>query len=179
MNRKISFWQMIGFLFVSILGTGLHFLFELTERWIGASFFSAVNESIWEHMKLLFYPMLLFALIQRRFWGSMQENFWCIKATGILAGLLLIPALYYTYTGILGVSADWFNITIFFLAAGFTYWLEAKLFQKPFFCNNQKRCAIASIFLWIILFTLFTFYPLRIPFFRDPLTQTYGYFQRK
>ena len=179
MNKKISFWQMVGFLFVSILGTGLHFFFDLTGGWIGAAFFSAVNESIWEHMKLLFYPMLLFALIQRRLWGNKQENFWCVKATGILVGLILIPLLYYTYTGILGVSADWFNITIFFLAAGFSYWLETKLFQLPFFCDGKEKYAVASIFAWIVLFTVFTFCPPHIPFFRDPMAQTYGYFQRR
>ena len=179
MNGKISVWQMVGFLFVSIAGTFLHFFFDLTGGWVGAAFIGAVNESIWEHMKLLFYPMLLFALIQRRFWEKEQENYWCVKATGILVGLLLIPILYYTYTGILGVSADWFNITIFFLAAGFAYWLEVKLFQRPFFCAGKERYAIASILLWIILFTLSTFYPPHIPFFQDPSTQAYGYFQRR
>lgn len=179
MKRNIPLWQMVGFLFTSLLGTFLHFLFDLTGGWVGAALFSAVNESIWEHMKLLFYPMLLFSLIQFRFLGKEHNNFWCIKAFGILVGLLLIPILYYTYTGILGISADWFNITIFFLAAGTAFWLETNLFHKPFFCSGKEKYAVASIFLWIILFTLFTFYPPHIPFFRDPLTQSYGYFQRR
>ena len=58
MKQSISYWQMAGFLFTSILGTFLHFLFELSGRSVIAAIFSAVNESIWEHMKLIYYPML-------------------------------------------------------------------------------------------------------------------------
>ena len=51
-----------GILCVSILGTLLHF----TYRWSGRNpligLIAPVNESVWEHMKLLFFPMLLFGL---------------------------------------------------------------------------------------------------------------------
>ena len=72
-------------------------------------------------MKLLFYPMVLFALVEYGFWGKETPGFWKVKLPGILVGLTLIPVIYYSYTGILGVSADWFNIAIFFLAAGAAY----------------------------------------------------------
>ena len=64
MIRSISYWQVAGFLFASILGTFLHFLFDLSGQSVIAAIFSAVNESIWEHMKLIYCPMLLFALIE-------------------------------------------------------------------------------------------------------------------
>ena len=47
-------------------------------------------------MKLLFWPLFLFALVQRLFFKD-QENFWCVKLAGILLGLALIPVLFYTY----------------------------------------------------------------------------------
>ena len=118
MKKVIVYWEIAGFLFVSALGTLLHFVFECTGGHIAAALFSAVNESVWEHMKLLFYPMFLFAIIERMAWGKAYENFWYIKLMGILRGMILIPVIYYTYTGILGTSYDWFNIAIFFIAAG-------------------------------------------------------------
>ena len=175
MNRSIPQWQTAGFLFTSVAGTLLHFLFDWTGGNILAAVFSAVNESIWEHMKLLFYPMLLFALVEYRVWGKEHYGFWYVKLVGILAGLVLIPALYYTYTGILGISADWFNITIFFLAAAVSFYLETRLFQK-----NLARLfpgGLAVLILIGLIFTLATFYPPRIPFFKDPLTGTYGFFR--
>ena len=175
MKEKIPVWQMVGFMFTCILGTFLHFLFDLSGGNIVAALFSAVNESIWEHMKLLFYPMVVFAVIEYFAWGKETQNFWCIKLMGILLSLVLIPVMYYTYTGILGVSADWFNITIFFLAAGAGYFVETKLFQRAFSCPVPAWVAIGVLLLIGVAFTVFTFAPLEIPFFRDPQDGSYGY----
>ena len=175
MTKSIPSWQMSGFIFTSILGTFLHFLFDLSGGSPVAALFSAVNESIWEHMKLLYYPMLIFALIEYRAWGRKIPAFWCIKLTGISLGLLLIPVLYYTYTGILGVSADWFNIAIFFLSAALSCFLETRLFRTEGKCLLPAGASLLLLAGIGILFTVLTFLPPRIPFFRDPVTGTYGF----
>lgn len=175
MKKPIPAWQMAGFVFTAVMGTFLHFLFDLTGGSIVAALFSAVNESIWEHLKLLFYPMLLFAIGEYFFWGKDTASFWCMKLMGILTGLVLIPVIYYTYTGILGVNADWFNIAIFFLAAGVVFFVETKLFQRGFSCPVGTKLSVALILLLAVIFTVFTFLPPRVPFFRDPVTGTYGF----
>lgn len=177
MNRSISYWQVAGFLFTSIFGTFLHFLFDLSGQSMIAALFSAVNESIWEHMKLIYYPMFLFALIESHFGGKMYKHFWCVKLVGILLGLLLIPVIYYTYTGILGTSADWFNIAIFYIAAGAAFWGEPLLFQREYACRLHPPMAFLLISLISVVFTVWIFFPPHIPFCQDPITGTYG-FQR-
>ena len=174
MKRFSPLWQMVGFIFTGILGTLLHFLFDLTGGNVVAALFSAVNESIWEHMKLLYYPMALFALVEFWFWGRETPGFWQTKLRGILLGLTLIPVLYYTYTGILGKSADWFNIAIFFIAAGLAFWWETKQFQKEEHPLLPSWVAVWILVLIAMLFSVLTFLPPRIPFFADPLTGTYG-----
>ena len=178
MKKQISFWQMAGFLFTAALGTLLHFVFDWTGGNIVAALFSAVNESIWEHMKLLYYPMLIFSLIEYRAWGREDPRFWCVKLLGTMFGLVLIPSLYYTYTGALGVEADWFNITIFFLAAAGSFWLETKLLQSDFSCPWGKKISAFLLFSIAALFIVLTFVPPRIPFFRDPVTGSYGFHHR-
>lgn len=175
MKKAIANWQLAGFICTVILGTFLHFLFDLTNGNVVAALFSAVNESIWEHMKLLYYPMVVFAVVEYGVWGKVLASFWCIKLTGILFGLILIPVLYYTYTGILGISADWFNITIFFIAAAGAFGLETILFRRDFSCPLSVKPAVILLCLIAALFTILTFLPLQIPFFRDPLTGTYGF----
>ena len=164
-----------GFVFTAIVGTLLHFLFDWSKGSPLIALFSAVNESIWEHLKLLFYPMVVVAITEYFFWGKAAANFWCVKLVGILAGLLLIPVLYYTYTGILGVNADWFNITIFFLAAAAVYWMESKLLLQNLSCPLCPKVAVSLLVLLAILFSVLTFSPPRIPLFQDPVTGTYGY----
>lgn len=175
MKHSLAGWQVAGFLFTSVVGTLLHFAYEWSGECAVSGLFSAVNESIWEHMKLLFYPMLLFGLMEYKTWGKEKPDFWCVKLKGILLGLMLIPVLYYTYTGILGVSADWFNIAIFFLAAGVAFRWETKAFQKEASCRIPSRVAVGMILLLVLIFTLITFLPPEIPFFRDPVTGTYGF----
>ena len=93
MKQHIRSWQLAGFFFTSFAGTLLHFLFDWSDEILVVALFSAVNESIWEHIKLLFYPMFLFAGIEHYFLGKEMQSFWCIKLTGLLAALLLIPVL--------------------------------------------------------------------------------------
>ena len=175
MEKSVSQWEMLGFIVVSVLGTALHFLFDLTGGSLAAALVSAVNESIWEHMKLVFVPMTVFALIQRRAFPTLR-GFWWVKLAGLLTALALIPALYYTYTGALGVSADWFNITIFFLAAGAAFRLEARLFQRGKVCPLPERWALALMGVIGAAFVYFTFAPPEIPLFQDPQDGSFGFF---
>lgn len=113
MGGRVARWQLGGFLFVCAAGTALHFLYQWSGESVAAAPFAAVNESVWEHMKLLFWPMLLWAGAERAVLGGYSRGFWPAKALGTLLGLALIPALYYTYTGALDVSVMWVDIAIF------------------------------------------------------------------
>lgn len=174
MGKSVGIRKMAGFLFTSITGTLLHFLFDISGGNWAAGLVSAVNESIWEHMKLIYVPMIIFSILEWRFAGKDIPGFWRVKLRGILLALAVIPALYYIYTGILGVSADWFNITIFFLAAGAAYRYEAKAEGRN--CVFGKKAAVVLILLIGLIFAALTFWPPRIPLFRDPVNGSFGFF---
>ena len=173
MNRSISLWQLMGFAVTSLGGTVLHFLYG----WLGESPwiapFSGVNESTWEHMKLLFWPMLAFAVVQSFFFKD-RGDFWCVKLRGILLGMALIPAIFYTYNGAVGKSPDWLNIAIFFVAAAAVYIYETRLFGKEELPCRSPKWAVAVLGTLAVLFVVFTFITPEIGLFRDPLTGTYG-----
>ena len=173
MKRSIGIWQLLGFAVVSLAGTILHFLYDWLGEAIWIAPFSGVNESTWEHMKLLFWPMLLFAVVQSFFFKD-RENFWCIKLRGILLGLILIPILFYTYNGIIGKSPDWINIAIFFISAAVAYIYETRIFYKNQLPCKSPKIALVTLSVIAFLFVLFTFRAPEIGIFRDPLTGTYG-----
>ena len=114
MRRRLFFWELAGFLFTGALGVLLHFLYEWSGGNTLAAAFSAVNESTWEHMKLLFFPMFVFSVFQVCIMGRNYPNFLAARAASILTGLVLIPVLFYTYTGVLGRNINWVDIAIFF-----------------------------------------------------------------
>ena len=173
MKQKIGLWQLMGFSLTALGGTLLHFLYQwLGEaKWIAP--FSGVNESTWEHMKLLFWPMLIFAVVQSFFFRE-RKDFWCVKLRGTLTGLILIPVLFYTYNGVIGRSPDWLNISIFFVSAAVTYIYETKLFnEKKLSCKTQKW-ALAVMIVIGMLFILFTFLTPELGIFKDPITGSFG-----
>jgi hypothetical protein len=124
-------------------------------------------------MKLLFWPMFIYAIVQSFFFKD-REDFWCVKLRGILLGLVLVPVIFYTYNGVIGKSPDWLNITIFFVSAAIAYLYETRhLVSENLRCRSSKwpltaLCAIA------LLFVVFTFATPEIGIFKDPLTGTYG-----
>ena len=166
----MKLWQWIGFGVVTLGGTILHFLYDWTGGSLWVAPFSGVNESTWEHMKLLFWSLFLFAIVQRLFFRE-QENFWGVKLWSTLLGLLLIPVLFYTYNGAFGKSPDWLNIAIFYISAGAVFLFEHWGFKNP---RPSSRFSFAALCLVGVLFVVFTFAPPRIPLFQDPLTGTYG-----
>lgn len=105
MKKASSLWQAAGFALTTLSGTLLHFLYDWTDKNILIAPFSGVNESTWEHMKLLFWPQFLFALVQSLFFRD-QKNYWCVKLAETVLGLALIPILFYTYNGVFGKSPD-------------------------------------------------------------------------
>ena len=173
MKQTSSLWQVAGFAVVTLGGTLLHFLYDWTGGSILVAPFSGVNESTWEHMKLLFWPLFLFALVQRLFFKD-QKNYWCAKLAEILLGLVLIPVLFYTYNGAFGESPDWINIAIFYVSAALTFLFEWWTFKQDRPQCKYPRLAFAAICLIGVLFVVFTFAPPQIPLFLDPLTGTYG-----
>ena len=170
MKRDILLWQFAGFAFTVFLGTLLHFLYSLTNQSTIVAPFSAVNESTWEHMKLLYFPMLVFSFIQSKFFNAYQ-NFWCIKLTGIVIGLILIPIIFYTLNGVFGKTPDLVNIAIFFVSAFLTFLLEARLLKSENFnCFSPKIAFLLILFIGF-LFVIFTFFPPKIPLFKNPLSK--------
>ena len=173
MKKRIRIWQLVGFAVTSLFGTLLHFLYEWTGNSVFVASFSSVNESTFEYMKLLFFPMLIFAIVQS-FFFRWRDDFWWVKLKGILLGLALIPVLFYTYNGVIGRSPDFVNIAIFLISAAAAYIYETRLLLSRKKASLNPAIAVSLIFAISLLFVTFTFSTPNINIFRDPLRGQIG-----
>ena len=157
MKKELRKCFTIGFVFISVFGTLLHFLY----KWMGANpivgLFSPVNESIWEHMKLFFFPMLLFTVIMSYF-NILQTHYPALVPAlliGLLSGTWFIPVTYYTYSGILGRNITWIDVLLFYLAVLFGLRTAYSRTQN---CKLQKYEIPLKIctMIMLILFMLFS-----------------------
>ena len=175
MRKQLFFWELAGFLVTGALGSLLHFVYQWSGENQVAAAFSAVNESTWEHMKLLFFPLFLFSVAQVCVMGRNYPNFLAVRAVSILTGLVLIPVLFYTYTGVLGRSVDWVNIALFFLAALGAFLLDFRLLRRSRLSAPWQQI-LGLIVLWALAFCFVwcTFHPVELALWRDPVTGGYG-----
>lgn len=176
-KTKIRNYQIISAIFVCILGTLLHFTYEFLGENIFVAAFSAVNESVWEHLKLLFFPMLLTTIIGYFYMWKNVSNFLCSKALGIIVSMLFIIIFFYTYTGIIGKSIVFIDIASFFVAVILGEYLAYKLMISNFKCNNIISIVILTIIL--ISFIVFTYFTPNIGLFKDSVTNQYGIIKNK
>lgn len=175
MRKRLLLWEVAGFVVVGALGAIGHFLYHWSGENTIVAAFAAINESTWEHMKLLFFPSFLFAGIQMSTQGKNYPNFLAARSVSILAGLLLIPVIFYTYSGALGQRVEWFDILIFYLADAGMFWLDYRLLRRGRMTSLWQQI-LGLLILWLVAFTFVwcTFQPPHLALFRDPLTGTIG-----
>lgn len=167
MNKKLLLFTIIGIIFVSVTGTILHFVYEMSGYHYIAGLFAPVNESTWEHMKLIFFPMLIYTLI---IYSPLKSKYPCIGSalsSGILAGTFLIPIIFYTYTGILGFNLFYLDAATFYASVIIAFVISYKIASK---CRKTKFSSLLgiAIFILIVLFFIFTYYPPKIGLFAIP-----------
>ena len=166
---KIKTWQIITVIICILLGIVLHFTYEWSGENIIIGLFSAVNESTWEHLKLIFYPMILMAIIGYFVIGKRSDNYWFAQALGIITAMIFTIVFFYTYTGIVGTNFAWLNIATFVIAVILGGYATYKLLTSRKMYNSE---VISIIFLIILFFSfvLYTFYLPEIALFQEPIT---------
>ncbi len=174
-KRKIIRFQIFSVIFTWILGTILHFLYEWSgDNKIIASF-SAVNESTWEHLKLVFFPMLITTIVGFLVIGKDNKKFWCAKTIGIILAMSFIIVFFYTYTGIIGTNFAILDIGSFFVAVILGEYVAYKIMTNDEYklkCN--KRIAVIGLICILLCFIIFTYLPPHIGLFKDPISNGYG-----
>ena len=157
------------------MGSLLHFVYEWSGNKAAAAAFSAVNESVWEHMKLLAVPWIVWSAAEATGLRNADLPVLSARASGLLAGLLAVPALYYTYTGMIGRHFLGADIAVFVLAAGIGAWVSGRLMRKNRLHGAFWQIIGALILLAVgALFIWWTFYPPELPLFQDARTGLTG-----
>ncbi len=175
--KLIKKLQIISAIFSIILGTLLHFTFELFSNNLFIASFSAVNESVWEHLKLVFFPMLIFAIIEYFLLKNYdnKNNYIFSKTIGIIFAIIFITIFFFTYTGIIGNSYFIIDIFSFLFAIIFGEFICYKLLIKNNEINNfLKYICVFILLILFFSFIFFTYFPPKINYFKDPLKNDYG-----
>ena len=174
-KNKLLQIQLIVIIFCLIIGTLLHF----TYNWSGENQFiatiSSVNESVWEHLKLVFYPMLFAGIMEYFFVKDITNNYLEAKTIGIFGAISFIVIVYFTYTGILGTNLFLIDILTFIASIVIGEWISYKLMKRENESTNTSKILATVILVFLTLsFIICTFCPPRVNLFKSPNNGMYG-----
>ena len=172
-NTRWQAWETIGLLWTLAAGNLLHFVYQWTGESTVAGLFAAVNESTWEHMKLLAVPWGLFSLVE--YIALRTDGVAAPRAAGLLAGLAAIPTLFYTYKGIVGQGYMIVDILIFQVSVLLAFWVSwsvqaRRVLDGPVWqiLGGVTLLAVWGLAIW------WTYAPPRLPLFVDPTDGSRG-----
>ncbi|MBW6431587.1 hypothetical protein K0A96_00190 [Patescibacteria group bacterium] len=171
-NKNIKKIEIAGAVFGIIFGSILHFTYQLSGNNTVAALFSAVNESVWEHTKMFFFPVIFYLLIEWRYVLD-KERLLLAKVVESLFGIGFIVGFYYFY--ILFIPGFFLiDITYFILTVIFAKYLSYKVITSRYEFKGYLWLHALTLILIAIFFFVTTFIPPELPVFEDKNTSSYG-----
>lgn len=168
----VSWWMILP---LGILGSLLHFLFDWSQHNRFVAFFSAVNESYWEHIKIAIWPVLLLQVVLFA-WGGYKYAAFIPAATISLYSLpISMVGLVFLYKMMFQRNILWIDISVFFIVIAITQTLFVLLLQQ--LAASSVTVLVSALFLvgLIAAFLRFTMHPPQEPdVFIDPINKNYG-----
>lgn len=172
--RSVLAWELAGVVPIVLTGSALHFAFEWSGGWRPLALIAAVNESVWEHMKLAFWPALAWAALTMWFRRRSCPDYWFAKALGLLVVPVVISILYYGYKTILGHNVLALDIGIFVVAILLGQLSTALILRHPRERSSTRSIGRILMALQIAAYSLFTYFPPPLPLFEETRSGLYG-----
>jgi len=158
---------------IILLGSMLHFTYEWSGNQPIVGVFSAVNESIWEHLKIAFWPALLYSIFEYRYLYKKSNNFFSAKTPGIFSIMIIIPVIFYSYTVFFEENLI-IDIGSFILAIIIGQLISYRLLTYKKMAKKFELISLVALVILALAFVVFTFYPPQVQLFQDPSTGEYG-----
>ena len=166
--------KIIGVFIMMCLSFLSHFIYEWYDNFLFSMFFP-VNESIWEHMKLLITPVLIYALIEYFIYKnkSIKFNIFSLSySISIIIGIILYLIIYLLFNHFFA-----HNIIVSIVLLFFDYIFIS--FVSYLIINTRKIKYSKTIGNLLIIFIYFmfyylTYYPIHYYIFYDTKNKVYG-----
>ncbi len=156
---------------LGIAATLSHFAYNLSGENIIIGLFNPINESVWEHLKLMFFPFLLWWIVVYKINNRVSElplNTWIVSAAiSLVVAPLSVVLLFYSYTGALGIESVFIDMLLAFICYFIALCVSSHFLK---YSEPNKWATIISVIVIEIIFIsflVFTFNPPELPIFID------------
>ena len=172
----------IGYIICLIAGFLLHFAYDFFNNNLIVGLFTPINESVSEHLKLIFLPFTLFTIFFYFYSKKKITNVFLISFISNLLGTAATTISFYIGIKFLGMNNTIFNISTYILGlsvAFITFYLGIYNDKFQDATKDSNELGMCTLLLLTTLFITNTLLPLKLPINKDPVTKTYGIFKVK
>lgn len=161
--------NILSFFAISIIGTLGHFIYDWSGNIMILGLIFPISESVWEHLKLIFFPCLFYFFIEYMLISKKPRNYMPASISSIFKAMAFIVISFYTLNGVFGKIPDFINIVIYYVAVILAIFCRNKSieFDKQY-SKNKKLILYFSTVVFMALFFIFSFIPPNLNIFKDP-----------
>ncbi len=167
-------WRVVAILTTLIIGFLCHYLYDWTGPSSVAAFFFPVNESVWEHLKLGYWPVIFVSMIEFFWRRDIDHNYIIGRAWGMVTVECTILGIYYSYTSFTKHNILLADIGSFIAGVVLCELLTYRLLLLSPLPVVWIRISTAILVATGILLGTATFYPPAYPLFMDHNTGLFG-----
>lgn len=173
-NRKFKILEIIGIPVIFLLATLLHFVYDFTDGSTLSILFGAVNESVWEHVKIFAVGYVFWSLVELLWVKPPFKKFVTAKTIALYFLSLAIIVFFYTYNLFSKEPILWLDISSSFVFVVLSQYISYRLITNENDIKDYFTVALMMLMLFFLMFFSFTAFPPKIDLFRDPITGMYG-----
>lgn len=173
-TKKFRIFEIIGAVVIYLIATVLHFVYDLSEGSALSILFGAVNESVWEHVKIFAVGFTVWALIELLWLKPPFKKFVTAKVLSLYFLSISIIVFFYIYNLFTSEPLLWLDISSSIVFVILSQYISYKLIVNENSIADYFSVALMLLMLFYLMFFSFTLFPPKIDLFRDPVTGMYG-----
>ena len=165
--------EVIGAIFIIVIGCLSHFLYDWTHHNKLVGYFTAVNESTWEHLKLVIAPTFLWLIVEYHFYYD-NPNLFFARFISLIVMLLVIPFIFYSYTHVTKKAILFIDISSFIVSIIIGQLVFSKLINITSSNLVLTHIGIIGLIIIFLIYITRTYVPTMNFLHKDPITNKYG-----
>ncbi|MDO4749001.1 MAG: DUF6512 family protein [Eubacteriales bacterium] len=175
MNKKLfTILEFIGVPIIYLIASVLHFVYDWSGGSVLSILFGAVNESVWEHVKIFAVAFTLWTAIELLAVKPPFKKFVVAKTISLYFLSLSIIVFFYAYNLFTSKPILWLDLLSSFVFTLLSQTISYYLTTKENTITDYFPVAVMLIMLYFMMFFSFTVFPPKADLFKDPVTCMYG-----
>ena len=177
-ERKFKTLEIVGVVVIYLIATFLHFVYDLSGGSTLSILFGAVNESVWEHIKIFAVGYVVWALIEILWVKPPFKKFVTAKTVSLYFLSISIIVFFYTYNLFTEEPILIVDLLSSFVFVALSQYISFRLTVSDNEIEDYFAVAVLLLMTYFVMFFSFTVFPPKVDLFKDPVTGMYGIIEK-